>query len=110
MLDLFVKSPKIRFEIGIRTASPTSGAIFTEENDGSAVYRTDSAQISAESERRNVTFPKVIHHRKAEVTIYGKRKSYLFYRLAYRVNGKRRMKSFRTYAEAKKEADKKFGK
>ena len=42
-------------------------------------------------------FPKVIRYRKAEVTIYGKKKSYPFYRLAYRVNGQRQMKSFGTY-------------
>jgi hypothetical protein len=29
----------------------------------------------------------VVRHRKAEVTIYGKKKSYPFYRLDYRVNG-----------------------
>src|SRR6266545_546213 len=88
-------------------SSPTSGASFTEENEGSELHRTDSAQIPAESESRKVKFPKVIRHRKAEVTIYGKRKSYPFYRLAYRVNGKRHMKSFNTYGEAKAEADKK---
>jgi len=47
-----------------------------------------------------VRFPKVIRHRKSEVTIYGRKKSYPFYRLAFRVNGQRRMKSFRTYATA----------
>ena len=52
-------------------------------------------------------FPKVIRHRKAEVTIYGKRESYPFYRIAYRVNGQRRMKSFATYGEAKTDAKKK---
>ncbi len=53
-------------------------------------------------------FPKVIRHRKAEVAICGKRKSYPFYRLAYRVNGQRRMKSFTTYGGAKTEPDKKI--
>ena len=52
-------------------------------------------------------FPKVIRHRKAEVTIYGKKKAYPFYRVAWRVNGQRRMKHFATYGEAKTEADKK---
>ena len=52
-------------------------------------------------------FPKVIRHRKAEVTIYGKRTSYPFYRIAYRVNGERHMKSFATYGEAKADAKKK---
>ena len=50
-------------------ASPTSGANYTEENEGSEVYRTDSAQNPAGSENRNVKFPKVIRHRKAEVTL-----------------------------------------
>jgi len=53
-----------------------------------------------------VKFPKVIRHRKAEVTIYGRKEAYPFYRLAYRVNGQRRMKSFATYGEAKAEAEK----
>jgi len=53
-----------------------------------------------------VKFPKVIRHRKAEVTIYGGKEAYPFYRLAYRVNGQRRMKSFATYGEAKAEAEK----
>jgi integrase len=53
-----------------------------------------------------VKFPKVIRHRKAEVTIYAKKPAYPFYRLAYRVDGKRRLKSFKTYSEAKTEAKK----
>ena len=52
-------------------------------------------------------FPKVIRYRKAEVTIYGKKPNYSFYRVAYRVNGQRQMKSFGTYGQAKAEADKK---
>jgi integrase len=52
-------------------------------------------------------FPKRIRHRRAEAVIYGKSKAYPFYRLAYRVNGRRRMASFATYSEAKGEAEKK---
>ena len=52
-------------------------------------------------------FPKVIRHRKAEVTIYGKRKSYPIYRAAWHANGQRRMQSFATYGAAKLAADKK---
>jgi hypothetical protein len=55
-----------------------------------------------------VKFPKVIQHRKVEVTINEKKKSYPFYRLAYRVNGRRQMRSFSSYGEAKAEADKKL--
>ncbi len=88
-------------------SSPTSGAIFCEENERSSIYRTDPAQILPGPENRVVKFPKIIKHRKAEVTIYGKGKSYPFYRLAYQVAGKRHMKSFPTFAEAKAEADRK---
>jgi len=52
-------------------------------------------------------FPKVITHRKAEATIYGKKDGYRFYRVAYRVDGQRRLKSFKTYADAKTYAKRK---
>ena len=52
-------------------------------------------------------FPKVIRHRKAEVTIYGKKPKYPFYRIAYRVAGKRLLRNFSKYGEALKEAEKK---
>jgi hypothetical protein len=48
-----------------------------------------------------VRFPKVIRHRKSEATIYGKSKRYPFYRVVYRVAGKRRMKSVAAYSEAR---------
>jgi hypothetical protein len=50
-------------------------------------------------------FPKRIRHRRAEAVIYGKSKAYPFYRLAYRANGRRRLKSFSTDSEAKSEAE-----
>jgi len=53
-----------------------------------------------------VKFPKIIKHRKAEVTIYGKTASYQFYRIGFTVDGKRRQKSFASYLEAKAEAEK----
>jgi integrase len=53
-------------------------------------------------------FPKVIRHRKAEVTIYGKKPNYPFYRIAYRVAGKRHLRNYSKYGEALKEAEKKI--
>jgi integrase len=50
-------------------------------------------------------FPKIIRHRKAEVTIYGKTASYGFYRIAYHAAGKRHLRNFKTYGEAKDEAE-----
>jgi integrase len=52
-----------------------------------------------------VKFPKTIQHRKAEATIYGKSANYAFYRVAYNVAGKRRVRSFKAYADAKAEAE-----
>jgi len=52
-------------------------------------------------------FPKVIRHRKAEVTIYGKKPNYQFYRIAYRVAGKRDLRNYSKYGEALKQAEKK---
>jgi integrase len=54
-----------------------------------------------------VKFPKVIRHRRFEATIYGKGKNYPYYRLAYYAAGKRHIRNFRTYGEAKTEADRK---
>ena len=50
-------------------------------------------------------FPKVIRHRKAEVTIYGKKKNYQFYRIAFRVAGKRFLRNFSKYRDALKAAE-----
>jgi hypothetical protein len=52
-----------------------------------------------------VRFPKTIRHRKAECKIYGKSKHYPAYRLAWRINGKRHMKPFDTYSDARNAAD-----
>src|SRR5271155_2490526 len=65
------------------------------------------AQILAESEPLKMKFPKVIRHRKAEVTIYGKKPNYPFYHIAYRVTGKRHLRNFSKYGEALKEAERK---
>jgi len=69
--------------------------------------RTDSAQILAESEIKKMRFPKVIKLRRFEATIYGKGKKYPYYRVAFYAAGKRHLRNFRTYGEAKAEADRK---
>ena len=50
-------------------------------------------------------FPVKLKHRKAEATIYGKSEAYPFYRLAYRAAGKRILRSFSTYSDARQEAE-----
>jgi len=65
------------------------------------------AQNLAGFEPPKIKFPKVIRHRKAGVTIYGKKPKYPFYRIAYRVAGKRHLLSFKKYGDALEEAGKK---
>ena len=50
-------------------------------------------------------FPVIIRHRREKATIYGKSAGYSFYRLGYYVAGQRRVRSFKTYGEAKTEAE-----
>ena len=50
-------------------------------------------------------FPVIIRHRREKATIYGKSSGYDFYRLGYYVAGRRRVRSFKTYAEAKAEGE-----
>ena len=50
-------------------------------------------------------FPVTIRHRREKATIYGKSPGYDFYRLGYYVAGRRRVRSFKTYAEAKAEGE-----
>jgi integrase len=50
-------------------------------------------------------FPVTVRHRREKATIYGKSDSYPFYRLGYYSAGQRRVRSFKTYGEAKKEAE-----
>jgi integrase len=78
---------------------------FHLENEGLLDSRTDSAQISEELTTPKMRFPKVIRHQKAEVTIYGKKKNYPFYRIIYRADGKRRMQHFAKYSDALKAAE-----
>ena len=73
-----------------------------EEN---GIHRTVSAQIDAPKENPKVRFPKIIRYRRVEATIYGKKPNYPFYRLTYYVAGKRVTRSFKTYTEAKTEAE-----
>jgi integrase len=85
-------------------SSPTSGANFANKNEGFGICSTDSAQNPPGPV--NVRFPKVIRFRRVEATIYGKRPAYPFYRLAYYVAGKRVVRSFKSYGEAKSAAEK----
>jgi hypothetical protein len=88
-------------------SNPCRTANNTNVFEGIGESRTDSAQKTAESETPKMKFPKVIRHRRSEVTIYGKKSNYPFYRIAYRVAGKRHLHNFSKYGEALKETESK---
>jgi integrase len=50
-------------------------------------------------------FPVIVRHRREKATIYGKSPGYPFYRVGYYVAGKRQVRSFKSYPEAKTEAE-----
>jgi integrase len=92
------------FGAEMQCPSPTSGATFPKENDGFDLPRTDRAQNSPDSGAK-VKFPVHVKHRKQEAVIYGRTAGYDFYRVAAKVAGKRVLKSFATYSEAREYAE-----
>ncbi len=52
-----------------------------------------------------MTFPVTVEHREQRAKIYQPAKGFPFYRVAFRVAGKRRMLTFGTYGEAKAAAE-----
>jgi site-specific recombinase XerD len=52
-------------------------------------------------------FPQTIAYRGQKARIYGRSEIYPYYRVAYRANGKRVLRTFSAYAEAKEHAEKK---
>jgi len=91
--------------LAVAGSNPVGHPKFVEEISKSADPRTGPAQKTAESETRKMRFPVKVRHRKAEATIYGKTKSYPFYRVTGYVHGNRVMSHFATYSEARIKAD-----
>jgi integrase len=69
--------------------------------------RTVCAQNSAPSPRGKVKFPQTIRYRKVEVILYGRTEANPYYRIGYHSQGKRHLLNFKTYSEAKTEAERK---
>ena len=91
--------------VGVTGSNPVSRTIFAEENESFQKPDTDQTQNSVETGNRKVKFPQIIRHRKADATIYGKTPSYSRYRVSYRATGKRHLRTFETYGEARQEAE-----
>lgn len=79
-------------------SNPAKRTIFPQENEQTGVSDTVSTRETPESEVKTLRFPKRIKFRGRELaTIYGKYKAYPQYRVAWSVQGKRRMKAFDRY-------------
>jgi hypothetical protein len=86
-------------------SSPSRGTTFPKENEQTGATDTVLTQETPESEAK-VRFPKRIEYRgRTFATIYAKSESYPLYRVAWTVSGRRLMKSFNRYGEAKRHAD-----
>ena len=66
---------------------------------------TEFAQRKARSPDRRVNFPVTVEYYDQRAKIYKPAKGFSFYRVAFRVAGKRRMLTFGTYGKAKKAAE-----
>ena len=82
-------------------SSPLARTIFTCKNNDSQDFCTEFAQNPARTSDRRVKFPVTIRHRSSRAKIYAPAKNFAYYRLAYTTAGKRRMKTFATYPEAR---------
>ena len=88
-------------------SSPTSGANFVQEIDGLPIPCTTFAQKRIRNPDKRVTFPVTIEHYDQRAKIYRPAKNFPFYRVAFKVAGKRRMLTFSSYGEAKEAAENK---
>ena len=81
------------------------GTTFIEENKVSQLLCTEFAQNSRLPRRKPVIFPVTVEHRDQRAKIYQPAKGFPFYRVAFRVAGKRRMLTFGSYGKAKAAAE-----
>jgi hypothetical protein len=81
------------------------GTTFIGEINDSVATCTEFAQIKARSPDRRVRFPVTVEFYDQRAKVYAPAKNFPFYRVAFKVAGKRRMLTFGNYGEAKKAAE-----
>lgn len=96
-------------------SSPISGATFTGVFDRSEDSRTESANREAgnspapapadEPTKRAMRFPVRLKYRNERAVIYGKSRGYPYYRVTWHAGGRRVVRSYGTYSEAKEAAE-----
>ncbi len=65
-------------------SSPTSGAIFIEENKDSSITCTEFALKSVQNPDKRVTFPVTVGHKGQRAKIYRPAKDFPFYRISFK--------------------------
>ena len=78
------------------------GTTFIEEIKDSAATCTEFAQSKARNPDRRVKFPVTVEFYDQRAKVYAPAKNFPFYRVAFKVAGKRRMLTFGSYGEAKR--------
>jgi integrase len=81
------------------------GTIFIGENEDSPATCTEFAQKPVRNPDRRVTFPVKVEYYDQRAKIYRPASNFPFYRVAFKVAGKRRMLTFGSYGEAKTAAE-----
>jgi len=81
------------------------GTTFIEENEDSQPTCTEFAQRKPRNPDRRVTFPVTVEYYDQRAKVYAPAKNFPFYRVAFKVAGKRRMLTFGSYSEAKEAAE-----
>ena len=83
------------------------GTIFVEETGDCPAVCTEFAQRKPRNPDKRVTFPVTVEFYDQRAKVYAPAKNFPFYRVAFKVAGKRRMLTFGSYGEAKTAAEKK---
>ena len=81
------------------------GTTFIGENEDSPSTCTEFAQKTTRNPDRRVTFPVKVEYYEQRAKIYRPAANFPFYRVAFKVAGKRRMLTFGSYGEAKAAAE-----
>ena len=75
------------------------------ETEGCAAVCTEFAQSKARNPDRRVKFPVTVEYYDQRAKVYAPAQNFPFYRVAFKVAGKRRMLTFSSYGEAKTAAE-----
>ena len=92
------------WEQDVAGSNPVAPTIFTWKIANSLDSCAEFARNPPRTPDRRVRFPATIRHRQSKVKFYAPGKNFDYFRLSFTVAGKRQMRSFRQYSDAKAQA------